>query len=68
MKITSPSLKGVGVRTMLCNYYAPTVPFIEPLSKVVAVFRGKMQQFCVCILIDSYITPTSLSPGPEVLK
>ena len=36
--------------------------------KVVATFRGEMQQLFGCILIDSYATPSSaLSPEPEAL-
>ena len=27
-----------------CDYYAPTAPFPEPLSKVAATFWGEMQQ------------------------
>ena len=48
------------------------MPFLEPLSKVAATFRGKMrqlrgkmQQLIGCILIDIYITPAALSPGLE---
>ena len=40
----------------ICDYYAPTAPFLEPLSKVTATCRGKMQQLSGCILIDRYIT------------
>ena len=36
------------------NYYALTAPFPEPLSKVVATFRGKMQQLFGCIIKDRY--------------
>ena len=32
----------------------PTAPFPEPLSKVVATFRGKMQQLFGCIIKDRY--------------
>ena len=39
--------------------------FFEPLSKVAATFRGKMQQLFGCILIDRYISPAVLSPGPK---
>ena len=38
-----------------CDYYAATGPFPEPLSKVVATLRGKMQHGC--ILKDGYIAP-----------
>ena len=46
---------------------APTAPFLEPLSKVVATFRGKMLPLFGCILTDRYVTQTALSPGPEAL-
>ena len=42
-------------------------PLQTMLSKVVMIFRGKMQQLFGCILIDRYITTTVLSPGPEAL-
>ena len=34
------------------DYYAPTAPFLEPLSKVVATFRGKMRHLFGCVFID----------------
>ena len=53
------------------DYYAPTTLFLEPLQKVMATFRGKMQQLFGYILIDRYLTPAvlslSLSLGPEAL-
>ena len=41
------------------------MPFLEPLSTVVATFRGKMELLFGWILIDRYITPAALSPGPK---
>ena len=38
--------------------------FLESLSKVAATFKGKMQQLFGCILIDRYVIPEVLSPGP----
>ena len=48
--------------TILFSNYSP---FLEPLSKVVATFRGKMLERFKCILIYRYITPAALSPGPK---
>ena len=35
--------------------------FLEPLTKVAATFRRKMQKLFGCVLIDRYITPAVLS-------
>ena len=37
------------------------------LRELAATFREKMRQFLGCILIDRYVTPATLSPGPEAL-
>ena len=42
-----------------------TVPFLEPVSKVAAAFRGKMQKPFGWILINKYVTPAVLSPEPK---
>ena len=34
------------------DYYAPTTPFLEPLSKVVATFRWKTRHLFGCVFID----------------
>ena len=41
----------------------PTAPFLEPLSKVAATFRGNMQQLFGCILIDRYVTQAAKFSG-----
>ena len=49
------------------NYVTTTEPFLKPPSKVVATFREQMQKLFGCVLIDRYVTPAALSPGPEAL-
>ena len=49
------------------NYYALTAAFPEPLHKLVATFRGKMQQLFGHILKNRYIVPTALFPGHKAL-
>ena len=41
--------------------YAPTVPFHEPLSKVVTIFKGTFHKIFRCILIDRLVTLAAIS-------
>ena len=66
-----------GLEVLVCSLntdlnYVITVlqlgpPLLQPLSKVVVTFRGKMWQLFGFILIDRYITLAVLFPGPEAL-
>ena len=56
-----------GLEVLACSLDTDPVPFLEPLSKVTATFRRKMQILFGCILTDRYVTRAVLCPGPKAV-